>query len=59
MARPLRIEYPGAIYHITSRGNARENIYQNDSDREMFFDVLASVIVRFGGGAKSAVETIT
>jgi len=48
MARPLRIEYPGAIYHITSRGNAREDIYQSDADREMFLDVLAGVIVRFG-----------
>jgi len=48
MARPLRIEYPGAIYHITSRGNGRGDIYQNDDDRENFLDVLASVIVRFG-----------
>ena len=26
MARPLRVEYPGAVYHITSRGNARQDI---------------------------------
>ena len=29
MARPLRIEFPNALYHITSRGNAQENIYHN------------------------------
>jgi len=39
MARPLRIEYPGAIYHITSRGNARQPIYKDDKDRETFLDV--------------------
>ncbi|MGI0047668.1 MAG: transposase, partial [Nitrosotalea sp.] len=27
MARPLRIEYPGAVYHVTARGNARQRIY--------------------------------
>jgi hypothetical protein len=33
MARPLRIEFPGALYHITSRGNAQNKIYLNDADR--------------------------
>lgn len=33
MTRQLRIEYAGALYHITSRGNAQEAIYQNDDDR--------------------------
>ena len=28
MARPLRIEFPGAVYHVTARGNARQNIYR-------------------------------
>jgi len=36
MARPLRIQYPGALYHITSRGNERKNIYLEDSDRKRF-----------------------
>jgi len=48
MARPLRIEYEGAVYHVTSRGNARADIYLSDSDREMFLDVLAHVVERFG-----------
>jgi hypothetical protein len=34
MARPLRIEYPGAVYHITSRGNARGLIFDDNEDRE-------------------------
>ena len=48
MARPLRIEYEGAVYHATSRGNARANIYMTNSDRLMFLEVLADVIARLG-----------
>ena len=47
MARPLRIEFAGALYHITSRGDGREDIYLNDSDRERFIAVLAQVCERF------------
>ncbi len=36
MARKLRVEYPGAIYHVTLRGNWRQNIFKDDSDRERF-----------------------
>ena len=36
MARPLRIEFPGALYHVTSRGNAREAIFLEDADRRLF-----------------------
>jgi hypothetical protein len=35
MARPLRIEYDGALYHVTSRGNDRKAIFKDDSDREL------------------------
>lgn len=48
MSRPLRIEFPGAIYHVTSRGNARNEIFLNDSDREAFLATLAWVVERFG-----------
>ncbi|TLS72798.1 hypothetical protein FE236_13450 [Mariprofundus erugo] len=48
MARPLRIEFEGAVYHVTSRGNARSDIYLTDDDREMFLAVLAHVVDRFG-----------
>ncbi len=34
MARPLRIEYPGGVYHVTSRGNARGAIFKEQGDRE-------------------------
>jgi len=40
MPRPVRIEYPGAIYHVMARGNRREKIFLSDSDREMFLKKL-------------------
>jgi putative transposase len=36
MARKLRVEYPGAIYHITHRGNGKMRIFSDDHDRERF-----------------------
>lgn len=47
MARPLRIEFPGAVYHVTSRGNARQDIFITDADRHIFFRVLSSAVNRF------------
>jgi putative transposase len=47
MARPLRIEYDGALYHITSRGNERKPIYRDDEDRNSFLDGLKQVNKRF------------
>ena len=47
MARPLRIEYPGAVYHITSRGNDKKTVFKNDTDREAFLDILAHVNGRY------------
>ncbi len=47
MARPLRIEYPGALYHVTARGNARNKIFSSDKDREYFLDLLGFVVERF------------
>ena len=38
MSRPLRITFPGAIYHMTSRGNAQAAIYADDADRRAFLD---------------------
>ena len=48
MSRPLRIEFSGAIYHITSRGNARQQIYQDDEDRRRFLSIFAHVVDRYG-----------
>ncbi|MFB1490710.1 MULTISPECIES: transposase [unclassified Thiocapsa] len=47
MARPLRLEFAGALYHVTSRGDGREDIVRDVGDRQMFFDVLAGVWERF------------
>ena len=44
MSRHIRIEYPGAIYHITSRGNARESVYLCDKDRQIFLDILSDTV---------------
>ncbi len=44
MTRPLRIEFPGAFYHVTSRGNKRQNIFTNHEDRNTFVNVLARTI---------------
>ena len=48
MARPLRIEFPGAVYHLTSRGNARQKIFLNNEDRKMFLEILFHVVTRYG-----------
>jgi REP-associated tyrosine transposase len=47
MARPLRIELAGAIYHITARGNAQSDIYLNDKDRYRFLELLGETCHRF------------
>ena len=47
MARPLRLEFAHALYHVTSRGDRREAIYHNDADRQAWLSVLAQVCKRF------------
>jgi putative transposase len=47
MSRPLRLEFAGAIYHITSRGNGRNLIYLQDDDFELFLQILANVCERY------------
>jgi REP element-mobilizing transposase RayT len=46
MSRPLRIKFPGAIYHVTSRGDRRELIFENDSDRAALLSMLAAGMQR-------------
>ena len=48
MARPLRIEYPEAFYHVTSRGNERKDIFKSRKDREQFLSYLQSAVERYG-----------
>jgi putative transposase len=42
MARPLRIAFPGAFYHITSRGNEQKAVFKSRRDREKFLDVQSA-----------------
>src|ERR1019366_9956585 len=47
MARPLRIAYPGALYHITSRGNEKKRTFFSDDDRLHFLRLLGRAVPRF------------
>lgn len=47
MTRPLRLEFAGALYHVTSRGDRCDDIYEDDVDREQFLKVLSEVGERF------------
>ncbi len=47
MARPLRLEFAGALYHVMARGNARQPIFRDDEDRRAFVDNLGRVCGRF------------
>ena len=44
MSRPLRIEFAGGLYHVTSRGDGREAIFLGKEDRRLFLGVLAEVV---------------
>src|SRR6266542_2128891 len=47
MARALRLEHSGAIWHVTSRGNERRDIFRDERDRERFLEILGEGITRF------------
>lgn len=47
MARPLRLEFAGALYHVTSRGDRREDIYLTDNDRNAYLEILGEVCERY------------
>ena len=44
MSRPLRIEYPGAWYHVMNRGRQREKVFSSSEDYEIFIEVLREVV---------------
>jgi len=48
VSRPLRIEYPGAFYHVTSRGNESRTVFQSTRDREKYLSYLESAHHRYG-----------
>jgi hypothetical protein len=47
MARPWRIEYEGALYHLFSRGNNQQDIFVTDDDRYLFLDTIGQMSERF------------
>jgi REP element-mobilizing transposase RayT len=47
MARPLRLEFAGALYHVTSCGNRRETVFESDDDRHTFLSVFKEVCETF------------
>ena len=51
MSRPLRIEFPGAVYHVTSRGDRREAIFLTDADRAGLLDIVGTALARFDASA--------
>jgi REP element-mobilizing transposase RayT len=55
MARPLRIAYAGATYHVTTRGNDRMPIFRSDADRERFLFLLSELVKRFGWSISASV----
>ena len=48
MARPLRIEFPGAFYHVMNRGNTGMDIYRSERDREKFLEYVGEAVKRYG-----------
>ena len=47
MSHPIRIEFPDALYHVTARGDRREDIFDDDQDRQTFLATLEQVINQF------------
>jgi len=47
MARPLRVEFPGAVYHVMARGNEQRTVFQDDKDRQRFLETLAAAVTQF------------
>ena len=48
MARPIRVEFEGAVYHVMARGNERRKVFRSDRDRELFLETLAEAVSQFG-----------
>ena len=47
MARPLRVEFAGGLYHVTSRGNARQDVYADNHDRATFLSLVDRIRTRY------------
>ena len=53
MVRSLRIQYPGAYYHVTCRGNERQKIYRDDTDYNIFIKAVSKSQIAFKNKARS------
>src|SRR6187549_2022472 len=47
MSRQLRVQFPGAVFHVTSRGNEKRDIFLTDVDRRLFLELLGDAVERF------------
>ena len=56
MARPLRIQFPGAVYHVISRGNERKPIVRDDDDRKKRLDWLQRAVETYGWHLVNAIR---
>jgi len=56
MARPLRLQIPGGLYHVTARGNRREAIYFDETDRRAFNALLTEVCDRYNWAVHAACQ---
>ncbi len=59
MARPLRLEIPVAVYHLTARGNARQDIFLDDQDRAGFLALLGREIIQQQAGSWPGIKSRT
>lgn len=48
MVRPLRVQYPNAFYHVTSRGNERKDIFEDEKDRWAHIRLLRELVEQYG-----------
>jgi putative transposase len=48
MPRPLRVQFPGAIYHVTGRGNNKKEIFQNVDDADRFLEIVSEAVAKYG-----------
>src|SRR5213082_635326 len=48
MARPLRVQYPGAVYHVMARGNQGRDLFRDDQDRQRWLKALAEACQKTG-----------
>jgi len=59
MPRKIRVQFPGAIYHVMSRSDRREKIFQNDKNRELFLETFGGNRYRLDNSHKLIIRPLT